>query len=68
MATPDLGHQLTDKQLSALERRIAKLYREAGDELQETINAYFEQFKQRDEDMKALIGTVQNGKDWTEDD
>lgn len=68
MTTPDLGHQLTDKQLAALERRIAKLYREAGDELQETINAYFEQFKQRDEEMKALIGTVQNGAEWTEAD
>lgn len=68
MATPDLGHRLTDKKLAALERRIAKLYREAGKELQETIDAYFEQFKKRDEEMKALIGTVQNGKEWTEAD
>lgn len=64
----DLGHQLTDKKLAALERRIAKLYREAGKELQATIDAYFEQFKKRDEEMKALIGTVQNGKEWTEAD
>lgn len=68
MATPDLGHQLTDKQLAALERRIAKLYRETGKELQGTIDAYFEQFAKRDEEMKALIGTVQNGKEWTESD
>lgn len=68
MATPDLGHQLTDKELAKLERRIAKLYREAGEELQATIDAYFEQFKKRDEEMKALIGTVQNGKEWTEAD
>ena len=68
MATPDLGHQLTDKKLAALERRIAKLYREAGKELQETIDTYFEHFKQRDEEMQALIGTVQNGKEWTEQD
>lgn len=68
MATPDLGHRLTDKKLAALERRIAKLYREAGDELQGTIDAYFEQFKKRDEEMKALIGTVQNGTEWTEAD
>lgn len=68
MATPDLGHRLTDKKLAALERRIAKLYREAGKELQATIDAYFEQFKKRDEEMKALIGTVQNGKEWTEQD
>ena len=68
MATPDLGHQLTDKQLAALERRIARLYREAAKELQETIDAYFEQFKQRDAEMRELIGTIQNGKEWTEAD
>ena len=68
MATSDLGHQLTDKELAKLERRIAKLYREAGKELQATIDAYFEQFAKRDEEMKALIGTVQNGKEWTEAD
>lgn len=68
MATSDLGHQLTDKELAKLERRIAKLYREAGKELQATIDAYFEKFKKRDEEMKALIGTVQNGKEWTEAD
>ena len=68
MANSDLGHQLTDKELAKLERRIAKLYSEAGKELQVTIDAYFEQFKKRDEEMKALIGTVQNGKEWTEAD
>ena len=66
MANSDLGHKLTDKELAKLERRIEKLYREAGKELQATIDAYFEQFKQRDEEIKALIGTVQNGKEWTE--
>ena len=68
MVTSDLGHKLTDKELAKLERRIAKLYREAGKELQTTIDAYFEQFANRDEEMKALIGTVQNGKEWTEAD
>ena len=68
MANSDLGHKLTDKELAKLERRIAKLYREAGKELQATIVAYFEQFKKRDEEMKALIGTVRNGKEWTEQD
>lgn len=68
MANSDLGHKLTDKELAKLERRIATLYREAGEELRATIDAYFEQFKKRDEEMKALIGTVQNGKEWTEAD
>lgn len=64
----DLGHKLTDDELKKLERRIARLYREAADELQETIDSYFEKFKKRDEEMRALIGTVQNGKEWTEQD
>ena len=68
MTTSDLGHKLTDKELAKLERRIEKLYHEAGKELQATIDAYFEQFKKRDDEMKALIGTVQNGKEWTEAD
>ena len=68
MATSDLGHKLTDAELAKLERRIGKLYREAGEELQATIDAYFEQFKKRDEEMKALIGTMHNGKEWTESD
>lgn len=68
MPKSDEGHKLTEKELAKLERRIAKLYREAGKELQSTIDAYFEQFQKRDEEMKALIGTVQNGKEWTEAD
>lgn len=68
MATSDLGHKLTDQELAKLERRIAKLYREAGKELQATIDTYFEQFAKRDKEMKSLIGTVQNGKEWTEAD
>ena len=65
---PDPAHRQTDKQLAALERRIARLYQEASEELQETIDAYFEQFKKRDAEMKELIGTIQNGKEWTEAD
>lgn len=44
------------------------MYREAWDELQESIDSYFESFKARDEEMKKLIGTIQNGKEWTEQD
>lgn len=68
MPKPDAAHLRTEKELAVLERRIEKLYREAGDELQETIDRYFEQFAKRDEEMKALIGEVVNGKKWTEQD
>ena len=44
------------------------MYREAWDELNETVKAYFESFRKRDEEMRALIGTIQNGKEWTEQD
>lgn len=64
----DEGYELTERELLALEKRIAKVYREAGKELQETIDAYFEKFKERDEKMKALIGKEANGKEWTEAD
>lgn len=64
----DLAHRQTERKLAALERRIARVYREARDDLQETIDAYFESFRKRDEEMKKLIGTVQNGKEWTEQD
>lgn len=64
----DEGHELTEKELAVLEKRIAKVYEQAGKELQGTINAYFEKFKERDEEMKSLIGTEINGKEWTEAD
>lgn len=68
MPKQDEAHRLTDKELAALERRIARIYREARDELEETVKAYFESFRKRDEEMKALIGTEVNGKVWTEQD
>ena len=68
MPTPDEAHRLTEKELAALEKRIAKVYREARDELSDAIKIYFERFRERDEEMKALIGTEINGKVWTEQD
>ena len=65
---PDEGHNLTEKELAKLERRIASVYGEAAKELQETVDNYFKQFEKRDAEMKELIGTVVNGKEWTEQD
>lgn len=64
----DYGHELTDKELEKLEKRIAQVYNEAAKELQEKIDTYFKSFAKRDEEMKKLIGTIQNGKEWTEKD
>lgn len=68
MAKPDFAHRLTDQELAALEKRIAAEYKKAADELTEKINAYFESFKNRDAETKALIGTVVNGREYTEQD
>ena len=65
---PDEGHNMTDKKLAKLERRIASVYGEAAKELQETVDNYFRQFEKRDAEMKELIGTVVNGKEWAERD
>ena len=55
MPRPDQAHLQTDRLLQALERRIARVYREARDELDETVKAYFESFRARDEAMKKRL-------------
>lgn len=65
---PDYAHRMTERELAELEGRISDIYQEARDSLDETVRAYFESFRQRDEEMKKLIGTVQNGREWTEQD
>lgn len=58
----------TDGALAALERRINAMYGKAAKELQETIDDFFDHFAKQDEKMKNLISTVQNGREWTEQD
>lgn len=64
----DEGNELTEQELAELEKRIASIYKDAADELQETIDQYFESFAKRDDEIKALIGTVVNGREYTEQD
>lgn len=64
----DIGRRKTDEELAALEKRIAAVYKETAEELQKTIDDYFESFRKRDEEMKKLIGTTVNGRKWTEQD
>ena len=68
MRKPDYAHKLTDEQLAELERRIANLYKEAADELTDTVKAYFEQFIKRDAAMKEKLDageiTEQQYKQW----
>lgn len=68
MKKPDYAHKLTDAELAKLEQRIAKLYKEAADELTDTVKAYFEQFEKRDAAMKEKLDagkiTEQQYKQW----
>ncbi|MDE6903193.1 MAG: hypothetical protein K2P22_10695, partial [Lachnospiraceae bacterium] len=65
---PDPAHRRTDQELAGLEERIAAEYKKAAEELQAKIDAYFAQFQERDKAQKALIGTVVNGRVYTEQD
>lgn len=68
MPKPDYAHKWTDKQLAALEKRIAAEFKQAAEELTDTVNAYFEALKKRDAEMaaKAEAGeiTEQAYKQW----
>ena len=68
MRKTDYAHKQTDEQLSKLEQRIAKLYKEAAYELTDTVKAYFEQFEKRDAAMKEKLDagkiTEQQYKQW----
>lgn len=64
----DEGNLMTERELAKLEKRIRQEYGAAQKELADTITQYFADFAVRDEQMKKLIGTEQNGKTWTEED
>lgn len=68
MTKPDYAHKQTEKELEALERRISTEYGKAAKELQGKIDDYFAKFEKRDEETKKLIGTIVNGKEYTEQD
>lgn len=68
MAKADYAHRMTDAQLARLERRIAKLYKEAADELTDTVQTYFAKLEKRDAATKEQLDagkiTEQQYKQW----
>lgn len=68
MPKPDAAHLQTDKELAKLEKRIAKIYKDAADDLQSTIDDYFAKFAKRDAKQKARLEageiTEQEYKQW----
>lgn len=55
MTRQDEAHELTEKQLQALEKRIAKVYQEARDDVADQIKAYFRRFQARDAAMQKRL-------------
>ena len=51
----DVGHQLTEKELAKLEKRIAAIYKEASKETQKEIDLYFSKLVERDKQMRELV-------------
>lgn len=51
----DLGHRLTDAELSKLEKKIAKVYRDAYNDLQKKVETYFKRFEKRDNAIKSKL-------------
>ena len=45
----------TDKELEALEKRIAEVFKEAEKDLDKEVKEYFAKFKLRDKEMQALV-------------
>ena len=50
--TPD---EWTDKELEALEKRIAEVFKQAEKDLDKEVKEYFAKFKLRDKEMQALV-------------
>lgn len=64
----DPAHRKTDEELAILETRIASAYKQAAAEMQDKVDVYFRRFAKRDAEQKKLIGTIVNGKTYTEQD
>lgn len=64
----DLGHQLTDEELEALEARIHAAYEAAHGDLRKVIANYFADFQERDKKMQDLLNageiTEEKYKQW----
>lgn len=53
----------TDKELKALEKRIAKVFKEAEKDLDKEVKEYFAKFKLRDKEMQKLVQTGDMSKE-----
>ena len=59
---PYYSDNWTDKELEALERRIAEVYKQAEKDLKKEVNDYFAKFKLRDKEMQKLVAAGEMSK------
>lgn len=65
MNAEEVAHKLTDDELAKLERKIAKVYKQAGGETESKLAAYMEQFKRLDEQkLKQVADGVLSRADY----
>lgn len=60
----DQAHTHTDRELQELEKRIAKVYQEARDDVADQIKAYFRRFQARDSAMKKRLDAGEITEDY----
>ena len=51
----DKAHEDTDKILEEMEKKVAKEYRQASEEVREKLRAYLKHFKKRDNEMRQML-------------
>ena len=54
--------RLTDRELEALEKRIAEVFKQAEKDLDKEVKQYFAKFKLRDKEMQALVDAGEMSK------
>ena len=59
---PYYSDKWTDKELEALERRIAEVYKQAEKDLDKEVKEYFAKFKLRDKEMQARVDAGEMSK------
>lgn len=51
----DYGHKWTDKRLEALEKRVAAIYKQASEEMQQKLAQWYKDFERLDKQKSALV-------------
>lgn len=65
---PDLGHQMTDDLLDTMEKKVARIYKQAAEETQKKLDDYLKRFAEKDARKRAKVAageiTEREYKQW----